>query len=207
MIGGKIDLRLAFPALPGADAKGHARAATQNADQFQCALRMVAAALCQQIEGQDDQAVAGQHCQRFGIGQMHRGLAPAQRRIIKTGQVIMHQACAMDQLQRRRRCIRQSGAIIATSQRHAEQDRGPDPRAAGCHRVMQRRGQPWRGNAALPQRNRRSDGSLDPRVQLHCSPPWRHCQTKVTGMCKSYWTVRQRKSTLTTWRRRWTGSW
>ena len=120
---------------------------------------MVAAALCQQIEGQNDQAVTGQHRQRLGIGQVDRGLAPAQRRIIETGQVIMNKAGAVDQLQRGRCGIRQPGAVIATGQRHAEQDRGPDPRAAGCHRIMQRRGQPWRGNAALPQRDGRSNGS------------------------------------------------
>ena len=99
MIGRKIDLRLTLPPLPGANAKGHAAAGAKDVDQAQGAVSMLTRRTGQKLKPHDNQAIACQHCQRFGIGAMQRRLAPAHVGIVETGQIVMHEACTMDHLQ------------------------------------------------------------------------------------------------------------
>ena len=72
----------------------------------------------QHLESKDDEAVAGQHRQRLGIGAMHGRFPAPQVRIVETGQIVMHKACAMDQLQRDSGGIGQRRAVIATGGGH-----------------------------------------------------------------------------------------
>ena len=171
VIGGQVDLRFAFPALPGADAVRHPAAGGQHPDELQGARRVGLTRAGKNIEGQDDQAVTSQKRQRFGIGAVHRRLAAPDVGIVETGHVVVHKAGAVDQFQRGCRGVGKRGHVVAAGLRHRQKDRRPNPRAARCHGIVQRRGQLRRNRRArlrpLSLRDRPCDGGFDPGAETH----------------------------------------
>ena len=134
---------------------------------------------------------------------MNRRLATPRVGIVKTGQIIMHKACAMDQFQRNRGGVGQIGPIISAGHRDAEQNGGSDSRATRCDGVVQRRGELARCIAALRPRKYSGSGGIQSCDDRHwLSQPgfagavWQRCQLKMTPICKSYWTVCPSESTI-----------
>ena len=138
MIGRQIILRLALPSLTRADTTGHARALRQDHDKLRHTVGGDTRLPRKYLKGQHDQTVTGQNRQRLRIGLVHRRLAAPHVRIVKTGQVVVDKARAMDQLQRRGRRIRQPRPVVPACHRHRRQYRGPDPRTPRCRGISQR---------------------------------------------------------------------
>ena len=103
---------------------------------------------------------------------MHSRLATPEIGIVEGGQIVMHEARAMDKLKRGRGAVRQGGPVITAGHGHGQADRGPDARPARGNRVIQRRGQPT-GHIAIgqahPLRTRygRTHGAIDTFAQVH----------------------------------------
>ena len=165
MIGRQVDPRLALPTLAGADAVRHPGLPGEQPDQTDRALGRVGRRGGKQVERQHDETVAGQKCQRLREGDMHRRLAAAQAGIVEHRQIVMHKARAMDQLQSRRRGVRQPRPVVAAGRRDRQQDRGADPRAAGADGIAQRGRQAARPTLAAPQRG--GHGGIDARCESH----------------------------------------
>ncbi len=167
MIGGQVDGGFAFPPLPRADAKGHARPFAQNADEAKRAGRIPVRHAGEDVEGKDDQAVACQHGKRFGKGAMRGRAAPAQVGVIEHGQVVVDEAGTVDEFERGSGSIRQGGPIVPAGQRDRCQDRGADARAAGGGGMGQRGRQATRRGSGLADTDSRGNRGLDAGGQGH----------------------------------------
>lgn len=100
VIGLKINLGLAFPALPRANAVRHAAAPVQRQDKVICPRRILRADPRQHLKRHDNKPIAGQHRKRFAKGAMHRRLAAPDVGIVKSGQIIVHEAGAVNKFKR-----------------------------------------------------------------------------------------------------------
>lgn len=171
MIGRQIDLRLAFPSLPGTDPVRHARLPRQRQHQFGATQRIMMRLTREHFEGQDDQAIAGQNRKGLRKGPVNRGLAAPHIRIVETRKIVMHKTCTMDQLQRGCSRIRKGGLVITAGHGHRHKDGGADPRTARRGGVIQRRRQLSGCNTPLPYGNGLGNGGVDTRVQTHSDGP------------------------------------
>jgi hypothetical protein len=83
-----------------------------------------------------NQRVSGQKRQGNAEFGMDGCLATAQMRIVKAGQIIMHQGCAMQQFNRGCTGIGQRRRIVTTGLRHRNTQLWAHPRAARKHRII-----------------------------------------------------------------------
>ena len=76
----------------------HADGTGNHADQGRNAVGGGEAFARQRLEGENDQRIAGQHRGGLAEDRVQAWLAAADIRVIETGQVVMDQRCAMQQL-------------------------------------------------------------------------------------------------------------
>ena len=140
VIGGEVDLPLAFPALPGADAVRHAGpAAPATAISWTARTAILHGGAGQHLEGQDDQA--------------DRRSAPPAARKRRDAPRACPAAVSASSKQGRSSCTRlaqwisssaaaaaseSAGPVVAAGHRDRQQDRRPDPRAAGRAGIVER---------------------------------------------------------------------
>jgi hypothetical protein len=146
---GEVDVRLALPGLPRDDAARHPDRAADRHHQRRQAVGRPQGSSRQRLEGEDDHRVPGQHGQRLAEGAVDGGLAPADRRVVEAGEVVVDQGRAVQQLDRDRGgfCHRRLGLPAGT--RHGQAEPGPDACAAREDRVPDGRGQPRRAVRAF----------------------------------------------------------
>ncbi len=142
-------------------------APAEDQGQLQGAHRILRARPRQNLERQDDETVSRQKRERLGVGAVHRRLSAADLRVVETGHVVMDEARAVDELQRRGRRVRDLGPVVPAGRGDGQKNGGPDPRAAGRHRIGQGRGEPRRRAAPLPDRDRSSHRRFDPSLECH----------------------------------------
>ena len=167
VVGGKVDAFLAFPALPGADAVGHAGTTAKDADEPERAGRIGHRRAGQDVEGQHDEAVAGQHGERFGKGAVGGGTTAADIGIVKHRQVVVHEAGAVDEFERGGGGIGKRGTVIAAGERDGGQDRRADARPAGGGGMVQRGGKAGGRRTGLADADGAGDGGFDAVVEVH----------------------------------------
>jgi hypothetical protein len=181
VIGGKVDLAFAFPALAGADAAGHSGRLTQDPDQADSALRVASGRPGQNLEGGHDQRVPGQKRQRLPIGAMHGRLAAPDVGIVETRHVVMDEARAMNELDRRGCRIGHGRVGIPAGHGDGHADRGANPGTAGIDRVIERGGESGRSGTALRRGNGGGDRRFDPCFQSHEAPGRKRNLIATTG--------------------------
>jgi hypothetical protein len=102
---------------------------------------------------------------------MHRRPAPAHIRIVKTGQVIMHQAGAMQQFNRRRSSAGKPWLVITASRGNSKRQAWANARPFRENRVPQGGGEAGRGAARLGGEHRVCEAALNTGQGVHALPP------------------------------------
>ena len=121
----------------------------------------------ERLERQHDQRVAGQHRQRLAEGAMDRGLAAPRVGVVETGQIVVHQRGAMQQLDRGGGGVGDVRVVLAAGGGDASARRGRMRAPRGKHRVTHGGGQ-QRRTARLRRPGRGGfSSSLDSRHGVH----------------------------------------
>ena len=152
LIGGEVDFWLAFPGLAGADAVGHARGLADGDHQRRQAGGCGDGAPGQRLEGQYDECVASEHRQRRAKGGVDGRPATAGGGIVKTGQIVMHQGGAVQQLDGRGGGVCCFRVVIPAGGGDGQAQAGADARALGEHGVAHGGGEQRRAVGRLGAR-------------------------------------------------------
>ena len=105
MVLAELDAGFALPGLPGDDPVGHPDRAGNDQQQRRQPVGCRCRTAGQRLERHHDQRVPRQHREALAERAMDRRLTAAQRRIVETGQVVVDQGRAMQQLDRSRRGV------------------------------------------------------------------------------------------------------
>jgi len=172
----KVDLRFAFPGLPGDDARGHADrlrdGERERSKPFRPALDPR-----QRLERQHDQRITGQHRERFAERPVNRWTAAPPLCRVEAGQIVVHQRRAMQQFKRGTGGFRGGRMVLAAGRGHAVTQPRPNPRAPGEDRVAHGfREARWTARD-LRKGDRFAQGPLDPAADIHGQAP---CLSEVS---------------------------
>jgi hypothetical protein len=175
LIFGKISARFTFPSLASDNAEGHTHAIANGIDHRAKPFRRRAAGARNSLESQHNQPIPRKHRQGLAEGAMHGRPAPARIGIIETGQVIMHQARAMQQLNRGGGSAGKPGLVIAAGSSDRERQAWADARPFRENRVTHRGSKAGRRAARLGGEHRVCEAALNTGQGVHAGPPegWR----------------------------------
>ena len=150
------DARFTFPGLAGHDATRHADTDADGVHHPQRTFGRVCGGTHQHLEGHDDQRVAHQHRQALAEGAVHRRLATARGRVVKTRQVVVHQRRAVQQLDGGSGGVGQRGPVVTACAGHRQAQLRADARTARKHGVVH--GCRQLGRAAMAHAGRHGGG-------------------------------------------------
>ena len=170
LINRKVGTGLTLPGLTRNDTVRYADTIANRHQHRPEALRRHPPASRQQLKSEDNQGVPSEDRQRLAEGDMHRRLAAAGRRIVKAGQIVMHQRCAVQQFDRGGRAISQRRPIIAAGSRNREAEPRANPGAAGEDGIAHGLGQARRTSPLGGQVDRLGQGPFDARHGVHGHP-------------------------------------
>ena len=190
LIFGKIGARFTFPGLAGDNAKGHADAIANRVDNRAKPFRRTAAGARHSLEGQHNQPVTCQYGQRLTKGAMHGRPAAPHIRIVKAGQVIMHQARTMQQLNRGGGGAGKPWLVITASSGNGERQARADARPFRENRVPHGGGETGRGTARLGGEHRVCEAALNTGQGVHAGPPKGRREHIAAARCKFFATFR-----------------
>ena len=169
MIVRQRDARLTLPSLARADSGRSANGLAHNAYQGREAIGHLSRVPAERLERQNDQRIAGQDRERLTISLVQGGLASAHIRVVKTGQIVVNQRGAMEQLDRGGRRVGEFGRPIATGLRHCQGQPRPYPSPPWKNGVSQALGQLGRTGGPARLGDRVLQRVFDPLAQIHWS--------------------------------------
>ena len=140
VIFGERYARLALPGLAGNNARRCPDGAGHDHQELRQAIWRFSAIPGQRLEGANNQRIADQHRQRLAEGSMHRRLSPPLFGVVKAGEIVMNERCAMQKLDRGRRGVGDVGKLVAASLGHCKRKPRTHPGTAWKDGVPERRG-------------------------------------------------------------------
>jgi hypothetical protein len=167
---GQVDIGLALPGLPGDDAVPDTDRTGHDQSQRAQPLRVPAGVPGEVFEGQHDEPVAGQQRQFLAIlGEqpVHRRLAAARVGVVEHRHVVVHQRCAMQQFQRRRRRISNLRRVVPAGGGDGKHEPRARPRARRHDGVAHRAAEPGRAILGDAEFQGRFKGLLDALQHVH----------------------------------------